>query len=94
MSVADILITIVIYLIETLLLPILPVSVGAFTISEFSSGLLAIKSNLIYGLSGIGFFMPVSLILNLVLLILFAEFSLMLFKMGVFIVNLVRGSGA
>jgi hypothetical protein len=94
MSISDLLISGIIYLIKTLLLPILPISIGAFTISDFSAALLSVKSNLIYGLSGISFFMPVSLILSLTLLVILAEFSLMLFKMGVFIINLVRGSGA
>jgi len=34
------------------------------------------------------------LILILILVIIFAETSLFLFKMGKFIINLVRGSGA
>ncbi len=91
---SDFLISIVIFLIQKLLLPVLPTSIGFLPVETFSNTLTTLKANLIYSLSGIGFFMPIDLILSLILLVIFAETSLFLFKMGVFIVNLVRGSGA
>lgn len=90
----DLGLTIIIFLIQRLLLPILPASISFLPIETFSATLTGIKTNLIYSLSGVGFFMPVDLILALVLLVIFAEISLMVFKLGVFVLNLVRGSGA
>jgi hypothetical protein len=53
-----------------------------------------VKTNLIFALSGTGWFMPTDLILNLVLIILVLEAGLFGFKTGIFLVNLARGSGA
>jgi len=93
MSVADLLINIIIFLVQRFLL-ILPTSISWLPIEEFNSTLAGVQNNLIFSLSGIGFFMPILLILSLVLLIIFAELSLVIFKAGVWIINVVRGSGA
>ena len=94
MSVGDLLITIIIFLVQRLLLPILPSSISFMPIETFTSTLTGLKENLIYSLSGLNFFLPTGLLLGIILLIIFAEISLFLFKIGVFIINLVRGSGA
>lgn len=94
MSVGDLLIEIVIFLIQRLLLPVLPSSIGFVPIETFTATLDGLKENFIYSLSGLDFFIPTGLLLGLILLIIFAEVSLFLFKTGVFIINLVRGSGA
>jgi hypothetical protein len=91
---ADLIITAIIFLVQKLLLPALPTSIGFLPIASFTDTLNAIQANLIYSLSGINFFMPVDLLFALILLVIFAEMSLFTFKMGVFIINLVRGSGA
>jgi len=90
----NLLITAIIFLIQKLLLPALPTSISFLPIETFTDTLNGIQANLIYSLSGISFFMPVDLLFALILVVIFAEISLFIFKMGVFIINLMRGSGA
>ena len=94
MSVSDILLSIVIFFIQKLLLPILPVSIPFLTYDDYIATLSGLKTDLVYSFSGLGLLFPMDLILIMVLVIIFAETTLFVFKMGKFIINLVRGSGA
>jgi hypothetical protein len=90
----DFLLSIVIFLIQKLLMPVLPSSLPFLSISTFSGFLSGVQNNLTYALSGLGFFMPVDLLLSLILIVFVAEAGLLLFKIGTFLINLGRGSGA
>jgi hypothetical protein len=95
MSIADLLLKIVIFLLQKIVIPILPTSLPFFPIEDLNAILVSdLKNDLIYSFSGIGKIMPVNLILIFVLVMIGGEITLMLVKMGFFIVNLVRGSGA
>lgn len=94
MSAADILISIVISFIKRLLIPILPTSIPFFSYENFLATLDSLKVNLVYSLSGISLFFPVDLLLNIILAIIFAEIALFTFRIGKFVINLFRGSGA
>jgi hypothetical protein len=94
MSIGDILLSIVIFLIQRLLLPILPTSIPFLPYDSFVATLAGLKTDLTYSLSGLGLLFPADLLLAMILLIIFAETSLFVFRMGKFIINLVRGSGA
>lgn len=93
--VADFIISVVNFFIGTLILPILPTSMPFFTIDNLTSILNSdLKSDIIYALSGIGKILPIDLIFIIFLTIILAEGSLVLIKMAMFLINLVRGSGA
>lgn len=94
MSVGDLTIDVVIFLIQKLLLPILPSSIPFFSYETFLAYTESVKKIMIYAFSGVGILFPIDLILLLILVVIFAESFLMIFKMGKFIINLVRGSGA
>jgi hypothetical protein len=95
MSIADYLLTAIIYLIQKLILPLLPENMP-FLSFETLTGILNsdVKNDLIFAFSGIGKLLPVNLILIIFLVIIFAEITLTTIKMGIFVINLVRGSGA
>lgn len=92
--IADILLDFVIFLIQRLLLPVLPNSIDFYPIEVFSANLYAVKSNLITSFSGLGQLFPINLILIIFSVIIFSEIILFSFKIGVFLINIVRGSGA
>lgn len=94
MSVGDILLSIVIFLIQRLLLPILPTSIPFLPYNSFVATLTGLETDLTYSLSGLGLLFPVDLLLTMILVIIFAETTLFVFRMGKFVINLVRGSGA
>lgn len=72
----------------------LPTNLPGLSIADYTNFFTVAKTNLIFALSGVGWFMPIDLILNLILIILILEAGLFGFKTGIFLVNLVRGSGA
>lgn len=94
MSIADLLINIIIWLVQSIILPVLPTSLPFLPLTSFTEILNGIIGNLSYSFIGLEFLLPIDLIFMFVLVVLFAEMTLMIFKMGVFIINLVRGSGA
>lgn len=73
---------------------LLPTNLPGLPISTYTAFFESAKTNLIFALSGVEWFLPVDLILNLVLIILILEAGLFGFKTGIFLVNLARGSGA
>jgi hypothetical protein len=94
MSVADILIDIVNFLIQKAMLPLLPSDIPFYGLDVFTATLNTFKNNLIDAFSGFGFIFPMSMVLSFVLIVLFAELALFLFKAGKFLINVGRGSGA
>jgi len=94
MSIADAVLNIVIFLIQKLLLPILPTEFPILTLETLKNTLSEVQNNLVSALAPMNFFMPVNFFLGLLLFVLTAELLLIVFRMGVFIINLFRGSGA
>ena len=90
----DLLISIIIWLVKTLLVPVLPVSIPFFTIETFTGLLETAKPTIIYSLSGFGSIINMGLLFNLVGVIIYAEMILIIFKSAVFLINIGRGSGA
>lgn len=93
MSIADMFLQLVILLTQQTILK-LPASLPIFTIDSYAGLLDNINSTLNYAYVRVGSVFPVNLILILILAVLVAETSLLIFKAGVFVVNLIRGSGA
>jgi hypothetical protein len=95
MSVADFLIEIAIFFLQNLILPILPTNFPLFPISKLSSFLNSdLKNDFIYAFSGVGKLFPIKFLILMVVFIISAEVILVFIKIGKFIINLVRGSGA
>jgi uncharacterized membrane protein YdbT with pleckstrin-like domain len=95
MSVADFLISIAIFFLQNLILPILPVNFPFFSYSQLNNLLNSdLKNDIIYAFSGIGKLFPIKFLILMVVFIISAEIILAFVKIGKFIINLIRGSGA
>lgn len=92
MSIADILLSMIIWIFQTLLLPILPVNLPALSFVSFNEILQgSLKHNLIYSFSGIGQLFNIKLLFILISSIIFAELVFWLIKAGFFIIKMIRG---
>jgi hypothetical protein len=92
MSIADAGIQILIWLIQGII-AILPQNLPFFTIETYSKYLNDIKNNTISTLSAVSFLLPIKLFLLLFSIIIFAEISLLVFRITKWLINLVRGAG-
>jgi len=93
MTIADIGLSIIIYLVQGLT-AILPVNLPVLNFEIFSNYLNSVKNNIINIFSTISFFFPIKLFLILFSIMIFAEIFLFSFKVVKFVINLVRGAGA
>jgi hypothetical protein len=94
MSVADILINIVIWLLQNSLLK-MPTSIEALPLATLQTNLTSFTSTMANSFNFINYFLPVGLLFSLFGAIIFAEISLHLGWKGIkFIINVFRGSGA
>jgi hypothetical protein len=94
MSIADILINLIIWIVQKIILPVLPVNIPYFsfdTFTEILSG--SLKHNFIWGLAGLNQFMNLNLLFILVGVIITAEIIFWGLKAGIFVWKSVRGSG-
>lgn len=94
MSIADTVITMLIFVIQKALLPLLTWPIYFFNVDDLNALLAPLSGYLIQAFSGLGFFLPMLLIFSLVSIFFLAEFYLFSFKGVKFIINLLRGSGA
>lgn len=93
MSAGDILITIVIWLYKNTLL-LLPTEIGILPIDTFVGILDGLKTNLVYAFSGIAKIFPIEFLFIIVSVIIIGEITLFGVRIGIFVINLIRGSGA
>jgi len=93
MSAGDILITIIIWLYKNTLLN-LPENVAGLSLAEFESFLNGLKANLTYSLSGISNVFPVDWAFTFIGVVIAGELIILAVKGGIFVINLIRGSGA
>ena len=93
MSAGDILITIVTWLYQNTLQN-LPTEIGPLPLATLVSYLDGFKDTLVYALSGIANIFPIGLLLIIVSVIVAGELILFAIKIGMFVINLIRGSGA
>lgn len=92
MSVADILLSLVIWIFQNLILPVLPENLPALDILSFEATLQGtLKHNLIYSFSGLTQLFNLKLLFILLTSIIFAELVFWLVKAGFFIIKMVRG---
>lgn len=93
MSAGDVLITIAIWLYKHTFL-LLPTEIEFFPIATFVGYLDSFKANLGFAFSGIAKIFPIELLLIIVSVVITGEIILFGIKIGMFVVNLIRGSGA
>lgn len=93
MSAGDIIITIAIWLYKNTFL-LLPTEVDVLPISTFTGYLDSFKEILVYAFSGIANIFPIELLFIIIFVIITGEIILFGIKIGMFIINLIRGSGA
>jgi len=94
MSIADIFISIIIWIIQSILLPILPTNLPFLSFDTFK-GILGgtLKHNFIWGLAGLNIFLNLNLIFTLIGVIIFGEICFWGVKAGMFLWKSIRGSG-
>lgn len=93
MSAGDIILTIIIWLYKNTLLN-LPTDIGGLSLSEFSGFLDGLEGNLTYIFSGISNFFPIGWAFIFISVVIAGELIMFLIKQIVFVINLIRGSGA
>ena len=91
MSIADILIRTIDWIVQNTLLMILPTNAVGLGYDDLLNYLSGLEDTIIAALSGFGFIAPLSLILILATIVITAEFSLFAFHIILFLVHLVRG---
>ncbi len=92
--IADGLIDIVNWVIQTFIYPLFRTNYPLLSYTEYQNILGGLKDNFIYTFSVIDKLFPVSLLLIFIGLIIFAEITLFVIKLGMWFLNLIRGSGA
>lgn len=93
--VGDFIISIVNFFFAKLIVPILPTNLPLLPIDNLVAVLNSdVKNDIIYAFSGIGSIMPIDWILIVFCVIIFAEVLLVFIKMAMYLINLIRGSGA
>lgn len=93
MSAGDVLITAVIWLYKNTLL-LLPDEISGFTLATFTGYLDSFQDTLVYAFSGIANIFPIGLLFIIVSVIITGEIIMFGIKIGIFVINLIRGSGA
>lgn len=93
MSAGDVLLTIVIWLYKNTLLN-LPTEVAGLSLSSFTDFLDGIEANLTYSFSGISHLFPLDWAFIFISVIIAGELIMFLIRQIVFLINVIRGSGA
>lgn len=92
MSIADILINLIIFLLQKIVLPVLPTNLPLFSYADLNTLLTgSLEHNVIYSFAGLNNLMNLNLLFILLLSIIGAEFIFWLVKAGFFVIRLVRG---
>lgn len=92
MSIADIVISLVIFFFQKLILPILPVNLPLLPYATFVATINgSLRHNLIYSFSGLNNFMNLELLFILLISIIFIESLFWLVRIALFIVKFIRG---
>lgn len=94
MSIADILISFATFLIQKLILPLLPTNLPLISFATFNALLNgSMKHNLAWSFAGLDQFMNLQLVFILLGSIIFAETIFWLVRVALFIVKFFRGGG-
>lgn len=85
--------TILKWIIDTFILRLLPNEISFFPLLDFQQALINIRDLVSGSLGFLHQFVSVRLLFGFILTIIFAELSLLIFKSGKWLIQLVRGSG-
>lgn len=92
MSVADIILSIITWIFQKLVLPVLPINLPLMSFSSFTAILNgSLKHNLIYSFAGLGQLFNLKLLFVLLSSIITGEILFWLVRSGLYVVKLVRG---
>lgn len=92
MSIADIIISLITWIFQKMILPVLPTNMPLFSFSAFQNILTGTLShNLVYSFAGLSGFFNIKLLFILLATIITGELLFWLVKAGFFIIKLVRG---
>jgi len=92
MSIADIIISIITWLFQKLILPVLPTNMPLFSFSDLQEILTGtLQHNLVYSFAGLSQIFNIRLLFVLLSTIIVGELLFWLVKAGFFIVKLIRG---
>ena len=92
MSIADIIISLVIWIFQKLILPVLPVDLPLLSFATFTTTLEgSLQHNLIYAFAGLAPMFNLQLLFILLSSMIFGEILFWLVRAGFFLVKLIRG---
>jgi len=92
MSVADILLSLVIWIFQKLILPVLPTDLPLVSFDTFTATLEGtLQHNLTYSFAGLNQFFNLQLLFILLASIVFGEMLFWLVRAGFYLVKLIRG---
>ena len=92
MSIADVILSSIIFTFQKLILPVLPVNLPLISFNSFGNTLNgSVKHNLIWAFAGLGQLLNLKLLFILLSSIIVGEILFWLVKAGFFFVKLVRG---
>ncbi len=92
MSVADILLSIVDWLIQKIILPVFPENLPFFSISDLENLLQgSLKHNLIWAFAGIGDLINLKLLFTFIGVVIFCEVAFWVVRAGIFLIKIIRG---
>lgn len=92
--IADGLIDAINWIIQNWIYPLFPSNYPLLSYETYSTTLSGLQTNISFAFSTINRFFPITLLLAFLGLILTAEITLIGIKVGMWLVNLIRGSGA
>lgn len=92
MSIADIILSLITWIFQKMILPVLPTNLPLLSYSAFNNILTgSLKHNLIYSFSGLSQIFNLQLLFILLSSIIVGELLFWLVRAGLFIIKLVRG---
>jgi hypothetical protein len=92
--VADSLIDVVNWVIQNFIYPLFPTNFPLLSYNSYNGILASLKTDFVFSFSIISKFLPITLLFTFLGVMLVAELVLVGIKIGIFFLNLVRGSGA
>lgn len=94
MSIADVLISLITFIIQKLVLPLLPTNLPFFSIATFNALLnSSLKHNLEWSFAGLNPLFNLQLVFILLIAIIYGEILYWGLRVGIFLAKLFRGGG-
>ena len=90
----DIILNIVIWLFQNTVLRLMYVNLPLLSYSEYQSLLMTIRTEIVPPFSSLNNLFPIDLLIIFVIIMLIAELVLLMIKGSMYVINLIRGSGA